>query len=247
MFSDNPIYEIFQKDSRDILKEIPTESVDLIVSDVPYPTTKRGGKSSTMGGYWNSELVNKGKIFNNNSIKPSEYLSELYRVLKDGTHCYIMINNLNLIEMLNEGLKVGFKFIKLLAWDKTVRICGTYYMGQIEHIIMFRKGKGRPINNCGTSDLLSVPIHKLKDAEGHNLHDTEKPVELMEILINNSSNEGDIVLDPFMGIGSTGVASIKNKRRFIGIEIDPTYFEIAKSRLEKESAQSKTKSLIDYI
>lgn len=247
MYSDDIVFNLYHNDCREILKKIPTESIDLIVSDVPYPTTKRGGKSLTMGGYWTSELVNKGKIFINNSIKPSEYLSELYRVLKDGTHCYIMINNLNLIEMLNEGLKVGFKFIKLLAWDKTIRICGNYYMGQIEHIIMFRKGKGRPINNCGTSDLLSVPIHKLKDAEGHNLHDTEKPVELMEILINNSSNEGDIVLDPFMGIGSTGVASIKNKRRFIGIEIDPVYYAIAKSRLEKESAQSKTKSLIDYI
>ena len=143
-----------------------------------------------------------------------------------------MINNLNLIEMLNEGLKAGFKFIKLLAWDKKVRICGTYYMGQIEHIIMFRKGKGRPINDCGTSDLLSFKVNKLKDADGHNLHDTEKPVELMEVLVKNSSNEGDTVLDPFMGIGTTGVASIKNGRNFIGMEIDPKYHEIAEKRME---------------
>lgn len=226
-------YTLYNGNALEYLKDIPDESIDLIVSDVPYPTTKRGSKGSTMGGYWNSDLVNKGKIFSNNSIKPSEYLPDLYRVLKDGTHCYIMINNLNLIEMLNEGLKVGFKFIKLLAWDKKVRICGTYYMGQIEHIIMFRKGKGRPINNCGTSDLLSFKVNKLKDADGHNLHDTEKPVELMEVLVKNSSNEGDTVLDPFMGIGATGVASVKNGRNFIGMEIDPKYHEIAEKRMEE--------------
>ena len=72
MYSDDIVFNLYHNDCREILKKIPTESVDLIVSDVPYPTTKRGGKSLTMGGYWTSELVNKGKIFINNSIKPSE-------------------------------------------------------------------------------------------------------------------------------------------------------------------------------
>ena len=98
-------YTLYNGNALEYLKDIPDKSIDLVVSDVPYPTTKRGSKGSTMGGYWNSDLVNKGKIFFNNSIKPSEYLPDLYRVLKDGTHCYIMINNLNLIEMLNEGVK----------------------------------------------------------------------------------------------------------------------------------------------
>lgn len=66
-----------------------------------------------------------------------------------------------------------------------------------------------------------------------NLHDTEKPVELMKILIKNSSKENEIVLDPFMGIGSTGIACKKINRYFIGIEIDFQYFEIAKKELQK--------------
>ena len=69
-------YTIHLGNSRDYLKEIPTESVDLIVSDVPYPTTKRGGKSSTMGGYWNSELSIKVKssstiLSNRQNISPN--------------------------------------------------------------------------------------------------------------------------------------------------------------------------------
>ena len=75
-------------------------------------------------------------------------------------------------------------------------------------------------------------MKKLKDENGHNLHDTEKPVELMKILIENSSNEGELVLDPFMGIGSSGIASKLLNRNFIGCEINPKYFEIAKNRID---------------
>ena len=87
------------------------------------------------------------------------------------------------------------------------------------------------INNCGTSDILSVPNVKMKGEDGKNLHDTEKPIGLMEILIGNSSNENGIVLDPFMGIGSAGIACQNLGRQFIGIEIDDHYYQIAKQRM----------------
>ena len=106
-------------------------------------------------------------------------------------------------------------------------------MNCFEYIILFRKGKDKPINHCGTPDILKVPIKKLKDKFGKNLHDTEKPVRLMEILIENSSNENETVLDPFMGIGSTGVACQNLGRNFIGIEVDQRYYEIAKERIER--------------
>lgn len=107
-------------------------------------------------------------------------------------------------------------------------------MSQFEYILFFRKGKGVQINHCGTSDILSFQNKKLKDKNGRNLHDTEKPVELMEVLIDNSSKEGQIVLDPFMGIGSTGMACKRLNRRFVGIEIDKYYFNIAFDRLNVE-------------
>ena len=110
---------------------------------------------------------------------------------------------------------------------------GQYYMSQFEYILFFRKGKGVKINNCGTSDILSVPNKKSKDDNGKNVHDTEKPVELMQILIENSSKEGQLVIDPFMGIGSTGIACVNSNRKFIGCELDPTYFEIAQQRINE--------------
>lgn len=87
-----------------------------------------------------------------------------------------MINHINLIEMLNVATGCGFKFVKSLIWNKGNKICGRFYMNCFEYILMFRKGKARNINNFSTPDILTVPISKLKDENGKNLHDTEKPV-----------------------------------------------------------------------
>lgn len=108
---------------------------------------------------------------------------------------------------------------------------GKAYMSQFEYILFFRKGKFVKVNDCGISDILEVPNKKMKGEDGNNLHDTEKPVELMEILVKQSSKEGDWVMDPFLGIGATAIACKKNNRKFIGIEIDGKYANIAKERL----------------
>ncbi len=105
-------------------------------------------------------------------------------------------------------------------------------MSQFEYILFLRKGKGVKINNCGTSDLLSVPNKKIKGQDGLNLHDTEKPVDLTNILIENSSHIGETVLDPFMGIGGCGVSCEKLDRKFIGVELDERYYKIAKNRIQ---------------
>lgn len=213
------------------LKEIQDNSIDLILTDPPYRVTKRGC-SGSMGGYWKNEKAKKGIIFDNNNISVKHYISEFYRILKDKSILYIMTNNTNLQEMINEGTRTGFKFVKCLIWEKGNKICGRYYMSCYEYIILFRKGGDKPINNCSTPDILKIPIKKHKDEFGNNLHDTEKPVELMKVLIENSTKQNDIVLDTFMGIGTTGIACKELNRDFIGIEIDENYFNIAKQRIE---------------
>lgn len=212
------------------LKLLDDNSIDLIVTDPPYKTTSRGNAGNS-GGMLQKSINKKGQVFAYNNIDCSEYAPEFYRVLKDGSHCYVMTNHVNLIKMLNTFTNCGFHFIKCLIWDKGNKIMGQYYMSQFEYIMFFRKGKGIKINHCGTSDILSIPNIKLKGIDGKNLHDTEKPVELMKILINNSSQQNGIVLDPFMGIGSTGIACKELDRQFIGIEIDDNYYKIAQRRI----------------
>src|SRR5574344_1004144 len=188
--------DLRQGDCLEVMKDIPDGSIDLIITDPPYKTTSRGNAGNS-GGMLQKEINKKGDVFKFNNVNIDDYSKEYYRILKDGSHCYIMTNHTNLIDMLNIFTKVGFHFIKSLIWDKGNKIMGQYYMSQFEYILFFRKGKGKKINNCGTSDILSVANKKIKDGKGNNLHDTEKPVDLMKILIANSSNENDIVLDPF--------------------------------------------------
>ena len=241
--------EIFNCDCMDYIKNLRNESIDLIVTDPPYPTTSRGN-SGNSGGMLQKDINKQGKVFNHNDIDCSKYAPEFYRILKNGSHCYVMTNHINLIHMLNVFTECGFHFVKSLIWDKGNKIMGQYYMSQFEYILFFRKGKGVKINNCGTSDILSIPNKKKKDENGKNLHDTEKPVELMKILIGNSSKENEIVLDPFMGIGSTGIACKEMNRYFIGIELDFQYFETAKRELQNEMLvfeKDNQMSITDFI
>ena len=222
--------QLWLDDCRMIMKSLSDCSVDCIITDPPYLVTARGNSGNT-GGMFQKTINKSGKVFNHNDIKCSEYASEFYRLLKDGSHCYVMTNHINLIEMLNTFTGCGFHFIKSLIWDKCNKITGQYYMSQFEYILFFRKGFGKAVNNCGVSDILSVQNKKYKCGTT-NLHDTEKPVELMKILVTQSTNENELVLDPFMGIGSTGVACKQANRDFIGIEIDDEYYKVAKNRIE---------------
>ena len=224
-------YKIINKDCLEVMKGIPDNSIDLIVTDPPYKTTARGNAGNS-GGMLQKEINRKGQVFKHNDMKIVDYMPELYRILKDGSHCYIMTNHVNLFEMLTVGKENGFHFTKSLIWNKGNKIMGQAYMSQFEYILFFRKGKFKRINNCGTADILDVPNKKTKNEDGKNLHDTEKPVELMRILIENSSNKGDIVLDPFMGVGSTILASLECERYGFGIELDEHYFDIAQERIQ---------------
>lgn len=214
----------------DFMKTLENESVDLIVTDPPYKVTARGNAGNS-GGMMQSKLSMQGKIFKHNDIRPIEYIPEFYRLLKDGSHCYIMTNHVNLQEMLNTATECGFRFIKSLIWNKGNKIMGQFYMSQFEYILFFRKGKGKKINKCGTADILNVPNKKTKGEDGKNIHDTEKPVELMKILIENSSQEGELVLDPFLGVGATAMACKELNRDYIGVELDEKYYNIACKRV----------------
>lgn len=224
--------KLYCGDSLELLKSIDDESIDLVVTDPPYKITARGNGGNS-GGMFQKKEVNNGKVFEHNDINIEDWIEEIYRVLKQDTHCYIMTNNKNIFHYLQEVDKTKFHYIKNLIWVKDNKIMGQTYMSQFEYIIMIRKGKHKRINNCGTSDVLNIPNKKLKDENNKTIHDTEKPVDLMKILIENSSNEGDIVLDPFMGIGSTCIASKILNRQYIGFELDENYYNIANNRLNK--------------
>lgn len=218
-------YWLMQGDCLERMKEIPDGSVDLCVSDIPYKLTG-GGKGDGV----NSKRP-KGILQDNTQLmkvpKFKDWLPELYRVMKDGTHVYLMCNFLNLNQLMNDVQEVGFKMINLLVWEKNNCTPSQFYMKNCEYTLLIRKGKSKYINNIGASKT----VHKFDNLIGNKVHPTEKPIELMQFYVENSSNESDVVLDMFMGSGTTGVACANTGRKFIGIEQDEKYFSIASERI----------------
>ncbi len=206
--------------------------VDLIVTDPPYKVTSRGGYTNA-GGMMLNDKMRKGKVFEENGVSIKEWLPKLYILLKETGHCYIMCNNKNLSDYMITAKECGFHLVKTLVWAKDNKIMSQAYMSQTEFILFLRKGSFVKINNCGTSDLLQIPNKKTKDENGENIHDTEKPVELMKILIENSSKEDEIVFEPFMGVGATCIASLLSNRKYIGVELYENYFKISEERIKK--------------
>lgn len=220
------VITLHNNDANNVLDMMIEEDikVDLIVTDPPYRTTSRGTSGGT-GGMLKDKINMSGYVFNRNKIKFSEWLPRCYKVLKDNSHAYFMTNNKNLKSMLIEVEKAGFKVFKTLVWAKNNCITNMYYMDSHEYIIFARKGKAKKINNCGTRSVFNIDNPRQK------VHPTEKPVELMEILIKNSSVENDFILDPFMGGGTTGIACKKLNRNFIGVELEMEYFNHAEIQI----------------
>lgn len=220
------MFKLWRGDCLELMKDIPDNSVDLILTDPPYKTTSRGSSGGT-GGMLKSDDFKKGNAFKHNAITFDEWLPECFRVLKEGSHAYFMTNNKNLLRMLKAVESAGFNIFKTLVWAKNTAITNMYYMDSHEYIIFCRKGKAIKINNCGTKSVMFFDNPKNK------VHPTEKPVGLMTQLIENSTNDSDVVLDLFMGSGSTGVACAKTNRNFIGIELDRDYYDIAVNRINE--------------
>ena len=217
---------LMQGDCLELMVTIPDGSVDMVLTDPPYRVISGGNKSAQrpMGML----SANDGKIFKHNDIEFSDYLPEIYRVMAVRSHLYLMINFVNLESAMSCVRKAGFQIHNLLVWQKNNMTPNRWYMKNIEYVIFARKGKAKSILNPS-----SKTCHSFDNVSLGRVHPTQKPVELMQHYIENSSEVGDTILDPFMGSGSTGVAAKNLNRKFIGIELDAEYFEIAKGRVNE--------------
>ncbi len=143
---------LFNNDCKKILEKMENECIDLFVSDIPYRISKKGTTKKKEGKKYMSGIfdcyesteenitnIKRGKIFRNNDIKIKEYIGEVYRVLKNGSHCYLFSNWSNLNDIITESEKVGFKLQNILVWGKDNKVCNKYYMNQCEYILFFRK------------------------------------------------------------------------------------------------------------
>jgi len=226
--------KLLQGDCLKLMEQLPDESVDLILTDPPYSMKHSAGgcTSINLKKKWGGKNIRAGnKVVDfDTSIKFSTWIPETYRVLKTGGHCYIFCNDKNLQELLNVSAVAGFKESNILVWVKNNACPNRYYMKNCEFILFLYKGHAKPIN-----DMSSKAAFDCKNITGKaKMHPTEKPTKMLRTFINNSTVYGDIVLDPFMGSGTTGIACLDTGRNFIGMEIDNQYFGIAKQRIQEK-------------
>ncbi len=214
-------------DAFDWIKKIPDESVDLVITDPPYESLEKHRSTGT------TTRLAKSKASNNEwfGVIPNEKLydlcRELYRVLRPRTHCYIFCDDPTSDLLKHVGVQAGFYCWKRIVWDKMVMGMGYHYRAKYEFILFFEKGRTpwkpepgkvfhgtRQLANRSIPDV--IPVKRIKHPDAY---PTEKPEELIKILLTNSSEEGDLVIDPFMGSGVTGKVALQNSRYFWGCDI----------------------------
>ena len=233
-----PYYEsalgkLYHGDCLTIMPEL--EPVDLVLTDPPYKKTKCGKGKKSLGGMLdrNSDLVNSGKLFKYNDIKFKSWLPVLQNRLKNKTHAYIFSDYLNTEKLLCEARVAGFRLCNCRPMIKNNAVINKYGMLDYELIWMFRVGEYKEINNCGVLSTIRCQTPRNK------VHPTQKSVAVLQVLIKDSSNENDVILDPFLGSGTTAIACERLGRKWIGIEISEKYCEIAAKRIESEARQLK--------
>ena len=229
------MYKIKQGDCLELIKKIPDKSVDLVVTDPPYIINTTGA-----GIY---KQADKQYVKELNTMKDGfseAVLNELCRVVKK-INMYIFCSQKQIIPLLDYFVTKRKCNWNIISWHKTnpVPACGNKYLTDTEFILFFRETGVKIYGEFKTKFTYYVTPLNQKEKKKYG-HPTIKPVNILSSFIINSSCENDIILDPFMGSGSTGIACINTGRNFIGYELDTTYFEIAKKRLEgAENEKSK--------
>lgn len=228
-------YSIVNDDCRNRLCKLHDNSIDLILTDPPYNIAKYSTGNIALPG--REALNNDIASWDMVDIDPREFIYEFKRILKPDGNIFIF-TSYNLIGKWHEVFDKEFDTFQFFIWHKTnpaPKIFKNGFLNSCEMIIcMWNKGhKWNFSNQNEMHNFFESPICMRPERLSNPKHPAQKPVKLLKHIIKIASNPGDIVLDPFMGVGSTGVAALELKRKFIGCEIEKEYFDASKKRLEE--------------
>lgn len=201
------------------MKGIPDGSVDMILTDPPYGIAFQSGRRASR----------YEKIKGDQSLDwLDDFVEEIFRVSKNNTAHY-MFCSFHHIDVFKQAIEKRFKVKNIITWVKNNASMGDLkgdFAPKTEFIIFFQKGR-KLINGKRDSNVFEYNKTRNK------LHPTQKPVDMTEYMLSKFSDEGNVVLDPFMGSGTTGVACMNTGRRFIGMELEEKYFNIAEQRINE--------------
>lgn len=256
-------YRLYLGDSLKVLQRIPAESIDLVFADPPYFLSNGG--MTCVGG--KMVAVHKGKWDASKGVDEdykfqAKWLRECQRVLRPNGSIFVCGTRHNIFSVGFAMQSMGYKLLNDIVWYKRnppPNLACRYFTHTSETLLWAaRDQKARWTFNYQLMKRLNggkqmkslwsiLPPGKAEKAQGK--HPTQKPLELLERVVVSASNPGDLILDPFCGSGTTGLAATRLGRRFVGIELDPEYADLATRRhlADHLDTNSTYRSDVDYV
>ena len=215
--------KIYNEDCLEGMKRIPDSSIDLIVTDPPYLINYKSKGRKDKEHRFNNVILNDD---NEDLIK--YYIKECYRILKDDAAMY-MFCSVAKIDFFKTELEKYFTMKNMIIWQKNNHTAGdleSMFGRKYEIVFLLNKGM-KKFNGKRLTDIWTFN----RVAGNEQLHQNQKPIELIEQCIEKHSDENDIIFDGFMGSGTTAVAAMNTNRQYIGFELDEYYYNVAMKRL----------------
>lgn len=224
--------KIYNKDCISWIKDVPDNTIDLVIIDPPYKIRKKTQEVNSLAiavKKYNLELQRDNLI----DEYDKSILEELIRVMKK-INIYIWCNGEQVPFYIDYFVNKNNCKMDILVWNKTnaMPLYNNKYMTDKEYCLYFRKGGYcKPTCYEDAKTVFYLPINQ-KDKKKW-IHPTIKPLSIIRTLIRNSSKENDVVLDCFLGSGTTAVACILENRNYIGVELNKKYYDIANKRISE--------------
>ena len=227
---------IVQSDFNAFLTGLRDNCADLVLTDPPYSISKKTGfKSVGKNGVDRFAVSMDFGEWDHTEIDLTSFCDKAYNALRSGGTAIVFYDVWKITKLSEAMMDAGFKQLRLIIWEKTnpvpLNSKVNYLTNSRETAILGVKGGKPTFHSQYDIGTYRYPIHR---DGGKRLHPTQKPLQLTTDLILKHSNSGDLVIDPFLGSGTTAVACASNGRRFAGCDIDSRYIEVATRRLASD-------------
>jgi site-specific DNA-methyltransferase (adenine-specific)/modification methylase len=225
--------KIYLGDCLDGLKSIPDKSIDLILTDPPYNIG--GVQSNNIKFKTRKDMNLEIAEWDKGSFEPEKYFLEMKRIIKDDGNIFIFTSH-NLFGRWFDMLNTNFDVCNFMVWKKTnptPQVRKVSFLAACE-LIITGWNKGHKWNFGKQNDMHNFVQGSICMGNERLEHPTQKPLYVLDKIINIASNVGDVVLDCFLGTGSVAVSALRLNRKFIGFEIDENYYKLAEARLKTE-------------
>jgi len=230
--------KLYNDDCYNVIENLESGSVDMILTDPPYEIENQGGglMNSTCRVFL-KEINDMGMC--KTEFDPKDFLPKTVRLFKSKEHynAIYFCSRLQVADYLNFAIEEEFQY-GIMFWHKTdpPPLCNNKYLNDIELIVYIKGKKSKIYGDYSTKSLVYTSGINRKDKDNWD-HPTIKPLELINKFVINHTKENEVVFDPFMGSGTTGVSCKILNRDFIGVEKTEKYYRVAKKRIRTEQRE----------